>query len=136
MTPERTLRSDVTTLVAFDDNQDAINRYKAGRQWFFEEATPDERTMTDDQLIERLRELTKDAATWHDPESVWFFIVGNLLGELSGHLFPLTDQEREQWEAEAEAFMKSLVEEPDQEKQAQDTEPLPSVPVSVVEYIV
>ena len=73
LTSERTLRSDVIALVAFDDNQDAIRGYKAGRQWFFEEANPDERTMTDEQLIARLRELTADAATWHDSAEVWFF---------------------------------------------------------------
>ena len=62
---------------------------RRGRQWFFEEADPDERTMTDGQLIERIRELTTDAATWHDPEGVWFYIVGRQLGELSGNLFHL-----------------------------------------------
>ncbi len=125
LAPERTLRPDVTTLVTFDDSQDAIQGYKAGRQWFFEEADTDECTMSDDQLIERLRELTKDAPTWHDPEGVWFFSVGCLLGELSGHLFPLTDQERQQWQVEADAFMKEyLAQEPDQERQRQDTEPL------------
>jgi|SRR6266566_6037060 hypothetical protein len=85
-------------------------------------------TLTDDQLIERLRELTKDAATWHDdPEGVWFFVVGNLLGELSGNLFPQTDQERQQWQAEAEAAMKKFLaaQELDQENQEQETEPLP-----------
>jgi hypothetical protein len=86
LTPEWTLRLDVTALVSFDDNQDAIRGYKAGRQWFFEEADADERTITDDQLIEHLRELTKEASTWHDPEGVWFFTVGCLLGELSGPL--------------------------------------------------
>jgi hypothetical protein len=94
LTPERTLRADVTALVAFEDNQDAIRGYQAGRQWFFEEADPDERTITDEQLIARLREWAQDAASWHDPEGVWFFSVGCLLGEVSGHLFPLTDQER------------------------------------------
>src|SRR6266702_2817665 len=38
LAPERTLRPDVATLVTFDDSQDAIQGYKAGRQWFFEEA--------------------------------------------------------------------------------------------------
>lgn len=119
-----TLRSDVTALVDLEDNQDAISGYKAGRQWFFEEATPDERTITDEQLIQRLRELTMDAETWHDPEGVWFFTVGCLLGELSGHLFPLSQEEQRQWEAEAEAAMKEYfaAREPDQEKQELDSE--------------
>jgi hypothetical protein len=98
MTPERTLRPAVTTIIAFDDNQDAV--------------------------------------TWHDHEDVWFFTAGCLLGELSGHLFPLTDQERQQWKAEAEAIMKEYdaAHQLDQESQTQDTEPLTPVPVLVVEY--
>ena len=44
---------------------------------------------------------------------------------MSGHLFPLTEQERQQWQVEADAFMKEyLAQEPDQERQRQDTEPL------------
>lgn len=106
LTPQRALRSDVTTLVAFEDNQDAMRGYKAGRHFFFYEATPDERTINDDQLVERFRELTKEAPAWHDPERVWFFTVGCLLGELSGHLFPQTGRERQQWQEEEEGFMK------------------------------
>lgn len=136
LTSERTLRSDVTALVAFDDNQDAIRGYKAGRQWFFEEANPDERTMTDEQLIARLRELTADAATWHDSAEVWFFTAGCLLGELSGHLFPLTDQERQQWQVEAEAIMKEYdtAHQPHQERQERDAKSL--APVPVLEYTI
>lgn len=125
LTPERTLRSDVTALVTFEDNQDGIRGYKAGRQWFFEDATPDERTISDEQLIERLREWTQDAPGWHDPEGVWFFSVGCLLGEVSGHFFPLTDQERQLWQAEHHEVLVEM---------HRDTEPLPSLPV--VEYTV
>jgi len=136
LTSERTLRSDVTALVALDDNQDAIRGYKAGRQWFFEEANPDERTMTDELLIARLRELTADAATWHDSEEVWFFTAGCLLGELSGHLFPLTDQERQQWQVEAEAIMKEYdtAHQPHQERQERYAKSL--APVPVLEYTI
>jgi hypothetical protein len=124
LTPEKTLRPDVTALVAFDDNQDAIHGYKAGRQWFFEETTPNERTLTEDQLIEWLHEFTKDAATWHDPEDVWFFTVGCLLGELSGHLFPATTEECEEWAAERLKFIEEY-----NQKVAQEhsTEPLPVI---------
>ena len=70
LTIQRTLRSYVTTLMTFDDNQDAIKGYKAGREWFFEEVIFDDCTMTDDQPFERLHELTKDAVTWHYPEGI------------------------------------------------------------------
>lgn len=123
LTVEGTLRADVPTLVALEDNQDAISGYKAGRQWFFEEATSDERIMSDDQLIERLRDLTKDAPNWHNPEGVWFFTVGCLFGELSGNPFPLTDQERRQWEAETEAARREYLDgcERDQQNSTRDS---------------
>ena len=120
LTPERTLRADVAALVTFEDNQDAIRGYKAGRQWFFEDAAPDERTMTDEQLITRLHEWAQEAPNWHDPEGVWFFSVGCLLGEVSGHLFPLTDQERQQWQAEHSEALAMM---------HRETELLPSLPV-------
>ncbi|HET9921391.1 MAG TPA: hypothetical protein VFQ30_16220 [Ktedonobacteraceae bacterium] len=124
LTPERTVRPDMTTLIAFDDNQDAISGYKAGRYWFFEEANTDEHTMTDEQLIERLREMTKEAPNWHDPKGVWFFTMGCLLGELSGHLFPATTEEREEWAAERLKFIKEYNQQADQEHYP---EPLPVI---------
>jgi hypothetical protein len=33
-------------------------------------------------------------AYWKDVDSTWFFSVGCLLGELSGHLFPMNEYER------------------------------------------
>lgn len=132
LTPEKTLRPDVFVLVSFDDNQDALAGYRAGREWFFYEANADERTMTDEQVIERLRELTKDAPNWHDPEGVWFFSVGCLLGDLSGHLFPLTEQEQQQWEAAMKAYLAAP--EADQESQSQEMKQVTSAPTFVVEY--
>jgi len=79
--------------------------YQAGRHYFFYEADGDECTITDDQLIERFQEWTREASGWHDSEEVWFFTVGCLLGELSGHLFPQTEQERQQWQTEEEVSM-------------------------------
>jgi hypothetical protein len=51
------------------------------------------------------------------------------------NFFELTDQERQQWQAKAEAIMKEYdaAHQPDQEgRQTQDTEPL--TPILVVEY--
>jgi len=92
-------RSDVTTLVTLNQ-KDELRGYRAGRLWFFYEATPDERTLTDDELLKRLREYVADSVMWGDPEGVWYYTVACLLGELSGHLFPLTAQEQQAWEAE------------------------------------
>jgi hypothetical protein len=83
------LRLDVTTL-AHLDHRDAKRGYRAGRKFYFVDAEPHERRMTERSLIERLRESISDMASWHDADGTWFFSVGCLLGELSGQLFPIT----------------------------------------------
>src|SRR5712691_269889 len=55
LTPNGTRRSDTTTLVTLTSRDDQRG-YRAGRLWFFYEATPDERTLTDNELLKRLRE--------------------------------------------------------------------------------
>ncbi len=75
-------------------NRDAKRGYRAGREFFFVEAEPHERRMTEGYLLERLRESVTEMAHWKDVDSTWFFSVGCLLGELSGHLFPMNGQER------------------------------------------
>jgi len=87
------LRPDVTTF-AHLDHRDAKRGYRAGREFFFVEAEPHERRMTEGYLLERLRESVTEMAHWKDVDSTWFFSVGCLLGELSGHLFPMNGQER------------------------------------------
>jgi hypothetical protein len=99
LTPNGKRRSDATTLVTLKSRDDQRG-YRAGRLWFFYEATPDERTLTDNELLKRLREYVTDSVMWGDPEEVWSYTVACLLGELSGHLFPLTAQEQQAREAE------------------------------------
>lgn len=99
LTSDGTRRSDVITLATLT-NRDEQRGYRAGRLWFFYEATPDELTLTDDELLKRLREYVIDSVMWGDPEGVWSYTLACLLGELSGHLFPLTLQEQQIWEAE------------------------------------
>lgn len=50
------LRPDVTTLASFC-NDNAARGYNVGREYYFIDARPNERTYTDTQLIERLQEL-------------------------------------------------------------------------------
>ncbi|SRR6266567_1722976 len=90
------LRSDVATLVAIC-NQDAARGYRAGREWFFVDAEPHERTYTESRLIERLRESVLEMVQWQDSDPTWFFSIGCLLGELSGQLFPMNDQEQKEY---------------------------------------
>lgn len=78
------LRSDVTTL-AHLDHRNAKRGYRAGREFFFVDAEPHERTMTESYLIERLRESVTEMAYWKDDNGTWSFLVGRLPGELSGY---------------------------------------------------
>jgi hypothetical protein len=88
------LRPDVTALACLD-HMDAKRGYGAGREFFFVEAEPHERRMTESYLLERLHESVSEMVSWKDADSTWFFSVGCLLGELSGHLFPMNEQERQ-----------------------------------------
>ncbi|MGB8347595.1 MAG: hypothetical protein WCD86_22120, partial [Ktedonobacteraceae bacterium] len=100
LTETGNLRQDVSTLAALD-TIDARRGYRAGRRWFFYEATPQERRMSDTYLIERLYEITEDCTEWHDNAGqVWQYTIACYLGELSGHAFPLTQKERARWDAQ------------------------------------
>lgn len=90
------LRPDVTTLVAIC-NQDAARGYRAGREWLFVDAEPYERRYTESRLMERLRESVLEMVHWQDCDSTWFFSIGCLLGELSGQLLPINDQEQKDY---------------------------------------
>jgi hypothetical protein len=87
------LRSDVTAL-AHLDHRDARQDYRACRAFFFVDAEPHDRRMTESYLIAQLRESVTEMAFWKDADGTWFFSVGCLFGELSGHLFPMNEYER------------------------------------------
>lgn len=87
------LRPNVTTL-AHLDHRDARRGYRAGREFFFVDAEPHERRMTESALLERIHESVTEMAHWKDADGTWFFSVGCLLGELSGLLFPMNEHER------------------------------------------
>src|SRR5947209_13125306 len=74
LTLNGTRRRDVTTLVRLN-SEDEKRGYRAGRLWFFYETTPDERALTDDELLQRLHEYVTDALTWNDPEGVWYYTI-------------------------------------------------------------
>lgn len=128
LTETGSIRQDVTTLAALDTT-DARRGYRAGRHWFFYEALPQERRMTDTYLIERLYESAEDCTDWHDhAEQVWQYIIACYLGELSGSVFPLTQEERACWDRQERAARATLMHQDIQ----RDTEPLDPVPA--VEY--
>lgn len=116
---------EVATLAALD-SKDAWRGYLAGRHWFFREATPRERRLSDDYLIERFHELARNCTEWHDPDEVWQYSIASYLGEVSGYLFfPVTQEEHAYWEAqdrEAQAWMA-------RQQARRETEPLSGYPL-------
>src|SRR6266446_1567898 len=98
-----TLRPTVTTLVTLSDPQ-FIRGYHAGRVWFFYEAEPHERRLTDTALMQRLYELATEYHQYWDAQGTINFALGCLLGELSGHLLPLTADEQKRIQEEDRHF--------------------------------
>ncbi|MFL5627662.1 MAG: hypothetical protein ACJ788_18955 [Ktedonobacteraceae bacterium] len=90
------LRAGVSQL-AHLDHKHALRGYDAGREFVFVDAESDERRLTETQLIRLLAEDVSEMTRWHDSDDTWFFSVGCRLGELSAMLFPMTKQERNQW---------------------------------------
>jgi hypothetical protein len=108
LTAHGILRPNVTTLATLD-SKNAQRGYHAGRHWFFEEIEPYERRWTDDLIVERFAELAREAPAWNrDPEGVWQFALGCLIGELSGYLFPVTSKERTLWDRERQTALAEL----------------------------
>jgi hypothetical protein len=100
LTEQGTVQQGVTTLV-YLDQQDFLRGYRAGRNFFFLEAeSKEERALTDCAVAVWLREAMQDSAGGGDPEGLLYFCVGDLFGQLSGHLFSWTREEQQAWEQE------------------------------------
>lgn len=78
------------------DNNEAAKGYQAGREWYFHEAEPNERRCTDAYILERLWELVQENPSTQDV-SLWYYCLACMIGELSGQLFPKTQQEKQAW---------------------------------------
>lgn len=121
-----TLRPEVSTLVAIH-HQEFARAYSVGREWFFVNAEPHERLLTDTDIVERLREsIQENRACFDSPDDrLIYWMVGDLLGGLSGHLFLSTEQDEHMW-----ATLQQQHEQGDQywlSTQEPTTEPLPRV---------
>jgi len=90
------LRPDVTTLAVLT-NQDARDGYAIRREDFFLGLDPHERRYTEQALLKQVRDVALESVHWKDSQQVWLYYVGCLLGELSGNLFPITEQDRLIW---------------------------------------
>lgn len=91
------LRPDATTLLKLH-NTEFTRGYRAGREWYFLDASPDERRRTDSDIMHYLRDTIADLLHTSNGEVAWNYSVGCLIGELSGQLFPCTQQEIQEWE--------------------------------------
>ena len=65
----------LTTLIRLSDPY-VIRGYRAGRVWFFYEANPDERRLTDTHLMQRLHELATESHAYADIEGTINFALG------------------------------------------------------------
>lgn len=120
-------RPNVYTLATLD-SKDARRGYEVGREWFFLESEPDERLFPDVALVRRFTELVQDEAEFPGSSSdeVWLYTLACIIGELSGHDFPVSQQERARWERQNALI---LAEQARQEAEyRRDTEALPVHP--------
>ncbi|MBO0789720.1 MAG: hypothetical protein J2P36_02070 [Ktedonobacteraceae bacterium] len=92
--PDGSIRPGVTKLVTLHD-QEAKRGYGPGREFYFTDAdTEEEWYRTDEFVIERLRELAREYHFYQDAERTIRYCIGDILGELSGRLFPWTHEEQ------------------------------------------
>lgn len=98
LSKQGTIEQGATTLVHLQ-HQDVRNGYHAGREFFFlESECEEERMLSDRDIIAWLKEVLHDAAKSQDPQGVFHYCVGCLLGRLSGQLFTWTRAEHQRWE--------------------------------------
>lgn len=98
------LRPNLTTLVKLSDH-DVMRGYRAGRVWFFYEVNEDERRLTDTFLMQRLHELATESHTFMDVQGTINFALGCILGELSGQVLPMAQEEHEHIQEEDRQFL-------------------------------
>lgn len=109
LTTHGTHRLNVYTLVTLD-SKDARRGYDVGREWFFVDAEPEERQFTDTGLATRFTQLVQDEAEFPSSSSdeVWFYTLACLIGEVSGLVFPASQQERSRWERQNQRVLAEM----------------------------
>jgi hypothetical protein len=78
---------------------DFTNGYSVGREYYFFEATAEEKSSTDTWLMGVIHEWALGYPTWREPDETLRYSLGCRIGALSSALFPLGEQERAQIEA-------------------------------------
>jgi hypothetical protein len=117
------LRSDVTALVTLT-HPNTKHGYSVARRdhFYYADVTY---IRTESALLKELSEIVFDLLSYPDDSDSWYYPIGCLLGGLSIPLFPETDQEWHQWEAEHRDLLAKMY---------HNTEPLPSL--SVIEHTI
>ncbi len=98
----RELRSSEALVILRD--ADFTRGYHAGRRYYFFEGG-DEQPLTDALLVEFINTWALEYHEWREPESCLRFAIGCRIGELSGKLLPMGEQERARIEEEDRAFL-------------------------------
>ncbi len=102
------LRPDVTTLAVIT-HQEFARGYNVGRRWYFFDAMPDEeRSYTEERVLQEMQDLVADIPEAFDEgadDRDIQYSVGTLIGALSARLFPATDDEYRQWEADYQYWL-------------------------------
>jgi len=96
------LRPDVVALVTFTHPNTKRGYAVARRDHFY--YADETHVQTDSALIKELSDIALDLMSYPDDPDSWYYAIGCLLGGLSIPLFPDTDQEWQQWEAEHRAI--------------------------------
>ena len=95
------LRPDVTALVTFT-HPNAKRGYSVARRdhFYYADITY---IQSESALLKELSDIAQVVMSYPDEPDSWYYALGCLLGSLSIPLFPHTDQEWQQWEAEHRA---------------------------------
>jgi hypothetical protein len=91
LTPDGTLRPDAKTLVVLH-SKDFREGYTRGRRDYFMQY--EEIVHTEDELLELLKAHAKDNLYLGKEQSTLHWAIGCTVGEFSGQLFPMTEQEQ------------------------------------------
>ncbi len=91
LTPDGTLRPDANTLVIVH-TKDFREGYESGRRDYFTQY--EEIAHTEDDLLDLLKAHAQENLSLGREQNTLRWAIGCTVGELSGQLFPLTEQEQ------------------------------------------
>jgi hypothetical protein len=99
VTDSGVLQQDITTLVRLQDT-DCLHGYRVGRQFFFTEAdTPEDWMFTETRLLASIYDVLDDYQYSPNTRDIRY-ALGDLLGHLSGQIFPWTTEEQDAFDEE------------------------------------